>query len=216
MLIRHIAILCLLFPLGAGLASAQETGPLQIASTMVEAVVKELTAQREALNSSHAIETGHPIVHRLIAPQVDFERLTRDATGPAWMAASPARRLALHTEFRTLLIHVIARLLTAYNEEKLEVVSSSAGAGADEAVVRINVTPMHSPSEEPPGPMFAYYHLTAAGWKIFDFSSDGILLSKLYAGNFSVVLEREGGIDGLINALQKRNARNATHRTAAG
>ena len=209
MLIRRIAILCLLFPLGAGFASAQETGPLQIASTMVEAVVKELTAQRGALNSSHAIETGHAIVHRLIAPQVDFERLTRDATGPAWTAASPAQRLSLHTEFRTLLIHVTARMLTAYNEEKLEVVSSSAGVGADEVVVRINVTPVHSPSEELPGPMFAYYHLTAAGWKIFDFSSEGVLLSKLYAGNFSIVLERDDGINGLMKALQERNARNA-------
>jgi hypothetical protein len=48
-----------------------------------------------------------------------------------------------------------------------------------------------------------------APWRVYELRTDGVDVVKLYSANFNVVIERNGGIDGLIRALAERNLLNS-------
>jgi phospholipid transport system substrate-binding protein len=153
------------------------------------------------------------ITRRVIVPHVDFERITRDAVGKPWAAASPAQRATVTAEFRTLLTHVVARLLATYEDEDFSI--APADSAKDPVVLRINVRQTRSPGETPMQPMFVSLHRAAGAWRIHELRAENVNLVRLYSANFAVVMEREGGIDGLAKALAERNARNVAPDTAA-
>ncbi len=210
----------LLAPL-RGIAQDPTAGPEKLVVGMVSATVEAMKAEREALHGTFGAATGHAIATRLIAPHVDFERLTRDAVGPAWESATPAQRATLHAQFRTLLLHVTGKILASYNDELLAVEAYKPGANPNEAEIRIKVTATRYTGDEPPEPMFVSLYKTDAGWRIFDLRAEGVSVSRLYAGNFKVVLgsatgspagntaTRSEALDKLIRLLEERNKLNA-------
>ena len=62
-------------------------------------------------------------------------------------------------------------------------------------------------SREGSSPLQVAYELrrTAAGWKIYDISVEGISLVLTYRTEFDGIIKREG-IEGLIRRLAQRNA----------
>ncbi|MFN0160031.1 MAG: hypothetical protein ACKVQQ_02305, partial [Burkholderiales bacterium] len=52
-------------------------------------------------------------------------------------------------------------------------------------------------------------HRAGQTWRIHELRAENVQIVRLYSANFAVVMERDGGMDGLIKALSERNARNA-------
>jgi phospholipid transport system substrate-binding protein len=208
--------LCLLAPL-PGAAQSPAAGPEQLVAGIVAATVEAMKAERAALHGTYGAATGLAIATRVIAPHVDFERLTRDAVGPSWEAATPTQQATLHAQFRTLLLHVTGKILASYNDELLGVEAFKPGANPEEAEIRIKVTATRNTGDEPAEPMFVSLYQSAAGWRIFDLRAEGVSVARLYAGNFKVVLAgaasqaaaRGDGLDRLIKLLEERNKLNA-------
>ncbi len=200
-------MLCLTLVLHPLRAGASE--PEQVVTTMVKATVEAMQAEREALRGTLGAATGLAIATRVIAPYVDFARLTRDAVGPSWDKASPAQQATLHAQFRTLILHVAGKVLASYDDELLAVEPYTPGVNPGEAEIRIKVTATRHTGDEPPQPMFVSLYQSDAGWRIIDLRAEGVSVAKLYAGNFKVVLARGDGLDNLIRLLEERNKLNA-------
>jgi len=143
------------------------------------------------------------VVDQYILPYVDFEKTTRLAAGPHWRQATQAQRQALSQAFRGTLIRTYSGALTGVdNSTRIQTLPLRGNAAqADDLVVRTTV------SQSNGQPIAVDYRLekTPAGWKIYDLNVEGIWLIQNYRNQFSQEIN-QNGIDGLIRALNQRNA----------
>lgn len=189
----------------ASAAGAQDTPDATVAA-IISAVGTAIEANAVALRGGEANSVAQAIIRREVAPHVDFAAITRQATGKAWQKASEVQQTALVREFTDLMVHVLSRLLVTNQEDKLQAQPLVLSPGATDAVVRVAVARQRA---APAPPMLVTMRRGGAGWKMLEMRTDGVDIVQLYSANFAVVIERDGGIEGLIRALSDRNARNA-------
>lgn len=199
----------LLFFIAAFAAHAQDK-PEALVAGVITALGAALQTEEKALAGDRAIPAAIGIINRAVAPHMDFAGITREATGRHWAAATPTQRSSLEREFRQLLVHVLARLLVTNKGDILEALPTTTDAAAREALVRVAVTRQRSAGNQAQPAMQVTLRRDgpAARWRVYELRTDGVDVVKLYSANFDVVIERNGGIDGLIRALAERNLRN--------
>lgn len=206
-LLRLARIACLWMAASVTPAVAQ-TGPEALVAGIITALGASLKTDQTALAGDNATAAANGIIDRDVAPYMDFAAITREVVGKPWAGASGAQRAALEREFRTLLVHVLARLLVSNREDVLEAQPVTLAPGAKSAQVRVAVTRNRATGKQTGEPMQVTLRLSDAGWKVHELRTDGVDVVRLYSANFAVVIERNGGIDGLIRALAERNALN--------
>lgn len=206
-----VLALCAAFAPGPG---AAQPAPGAVVAAIVGDLGNSIEAARAALGGPGGIAAAQAIVRKDVAPRMDFARITRDAVGPAWGKAGAAQREALEREFSQLLVHVLARLVVINRGESLSVAADGATSMQGE-LARVTALRTRGVGPGAQEPMVATLVRGADGWRIVEMRIDGIEVVKLYSANFAVVIERDGGLDGLIRALAARNAANtATERQA--
>ncbi|ANN70089.1 phospholipid-binding protein MlaC [Bordetella bronchialis] len=140
------------------------------------------------------------VVNQYILPYVDFEKTTRLAAGRYWRQATPEQRKALADAFKGTLVRTYSGALTRVdNGTNIKVTGSN--VDGNDAVVRSTINQSNGQS------VGVDYRLeqTAAGWKIYDLNVEGIWLIQNYRNQFAQEIN-QNGIDGLIKALNQRNA----------
>ncbi len=145
------------------------------------------------------------IVDQYILPYVDFQKTTRLAAGKYWRQATPEQRTALSNAFRTTLVRTYSGALTKVDDgTSFKILPFRGEAGANDVVVRSQVTQMTNAQ-----PIQLDYRLekTPSGWKIYDINVENVWLIENYRNQFSQQIN-QNGIDGLIQALNKRNQSN--------
>jgi phospholipid transport system substrate-binding protein len=157
------------------------------------------------LKNDGAVKSGNQarvneVVNQYILPYVDFEKTTQLAAGRYWRQATPEQRKALSEAFRGTLVRTYSGALTRVDQSTNIKVNSSQIDGND-AVVRTSINQSNGQS------VGVDYRLekTAGGWKIYDLNVEGIWLIQNYRGQFQQQIN-QNGIDGLIKALNQRNA----------
>lgn len=200
---RFAAIL-LAAALGAGawpVVHAAEEAP----DAMIRRTSDEVLSQ---LKSDKGLQSGDinkvmALVDTKIMPNVNFQRMTASAVGPAWRQASPEQQKKLQEEFKTLLVRTYSGALTQVADETINVKPLRAAATDTEVVVRTEVRGRGEPIQ-------LDYRLekTPTGWKIFNLNVLGVWLVETYRSQFSQEVNAKG-IDGLIAALEQRNKSNA-------
>ena len=141
------------------------------------------------------------VVNQYILPYVDFEKTTRLAAGRYWRQATPEQRTALADAFKGTLVRTYSGALTRVdNGTSIKVTGVSAVDGTD-VVVRSTINQSNGQS------VGVDYRLeqTPSGWKIYDLNVEGIWLIQNYRNQFAQEIN-QNGIDGLIKALNQRNA----------
>ena len=206
----RLSCAALFFFLSAFCAHAQDK-PETLVASVITALGAALQAEEKELASERAISVAAGIINRAVAPHMDFTGITREATGRHWADATPTQRSSLEREFRQLLVHVLARLLVTNKTDILEALPTSTGAAAREALVRVAVTRQRTTGNQTQPAMQVTLRRGApsAPWRVYELRTDGVDVVKLYSANFGVVIERNGGIDGLIRALAERNLLNS-------
>jgi phospholipid transport system substrate-binding protein len=183
----------------------QVLGPDELVRRVTQEVLEAIAGDKglQAGDRTKALA----LAERKVLPHVDFEHMTRLATGPGWRTANETQRQALVVEFRTLLIRTYASMLGVYRGQTLEVLPLRANAGAAEVTVRNRYLQPGTP------PVSVDYAMskTEQGWKIYDIAVEGISLVVTYRGSFEDELRR-GGVDGLIAKLREKNAQYANNR----
>jgi phospholipid transport system substrate-binding protein len=163
-----------------------------------------------ALKNDPAVKSGdiariNQIVDQYILPYVDFQKTTRLAAGKHWRQATPEQRTALSNAFRTTLVRTYSGALTKVDDgTAFKILPFRGEAGDNDVVVRSQVTQMTNAQ-----PIQLDYRLekTPSGWKIYDLNVENVWLVENYRNQFSQQIS-QNGIDGLIQALNKRNQSN--------
>jgi phospholipid transport system substrate-binding protein len=176
-----------------------------------DALIKRLSDEVVAtVRSDKAIQGGDltkvmALVDSKIMPNVNFQRMTASAVGPAWRQATPEQQKRLQDEFKVLLVRTYSGALAQVNDEVITVKPLRAAPTDAELVVRTEIRGRGDPIqldyrlEKTPG--------QGAGWKIFNLNVLGVWLVETYRSQFAQEINAKG-IDGLITALAERNKAN--------
>ena len=140
------------------------------------------------------------LVENKILPLFDFERMTSMAVARNWRGASPEQQRALVAEFRTLLVRTYSLSLSSYRNQEIEYKPLRAAAGDTEVLVMSSV---RQPGAQAVTIDYSMQD-TPAGWKVYDVKVAGVSLVITYRETFAAAV-RDGGIDGLIEALAAKN-----------
>ncbi len=173
-----------------------------------DALIKRLSDEMlSTIRSDAAVRKGD--IHRImqivdskIMPNVNFQRMTALAVGPAWRQASPEQKKKLQDEFKNLLVRTYSGALSQVGDETISVKPLRAAPADTEVLVRTEIRGRGDPIqldyrlEKTPG--------EGAGWKIFNLNVLGVWLVETYRSQFSQEINAKG-VDGLIATLAERN-----------
>ena len=177
-----------------------------------DALVKRLSEDvLNTIRTDKSIQSGDvnrimQVVDAKIMPNVNFQRMTASAVGPAWRQATPEQRQRLQEEFKLLLVRTYSGALSQVADESISVKPLRAAPTDTDVVVRSEIRGRGDPIqleyrlEKTPG--------QGAGWKIYNLNVLGVWLVETYRSQFAEQVNAKG-IDGLIATLAERNKANA-------
>ena len=165
----------------------------------------------DSIKGDKAIRAGDlsrviALVDTRIMPNVNFQRMTASAVGPAWRQATPEQQKLLQEEFKILLVRTYSGALSQITDQVVVVKPLRAGQEDKNLVVNTEVRGKGDPIqldyrlEKTPG--------QGSGWMIFDLNVLGVWLIENYRNQFTKEINA-GGIDALIASLAARNKSNA-------
>jgi len=189
------------------LAAASDEAP--------DAMIKRLSNEvLDAIRSDKAIKAGDTqriitLVDSKIMPNVNFQRMTAAAVGPAWRQATPEQKKRLQEEFKTLLVRTYAGALAQVDDQTISIKPQRSAPEDTDVVVRSEIRGKGEPIqleyrlEKTPG--------QGAGWRIYNLNVLGVWLVETYRSQFAPEINSKG-VDGLIATLQERNKSNAARK----
>ncbi len=147
------------------------------------------------------------LVDTKIMPNVNFQRMTASAVGPAWRQATPDQQKRLQDEFKTLLVRTYAGALAQVEDQSVAVKPQRGSAADNDVTVRTEIRGRGDPIQ-------LDYRLEktagqGAGWKIYNINVLGVWLVETYRSQFAQEISAKG-VDGLIATLVDRNKANAS------
>src|ERR1035437_6550669 len=116
--------------------------PASAADEAPDVLIKRLsTDMLDNIKADKAIQAGDmsriiALVDTKIIPNVDFQRMTASAVGPAWRQATPEQQKRLQEEFKTLLVRTYAGALAQVNNVTITVKPLRSSAQESDVVVR--------------------------------------------------------------------------------
>ncbi len=205
-ILKQCLVTCLLF--SASLLAL----PALAADEAADALIKRLSTEvLDTIRADKSIQAGDvgrivTLVDTKIMPNVNFQRMTASAVGPAWRQATPEQQKRLLDEFKTLLVRTYAGALTQIVDQTIVVKPLRASPEDKEVVVRSEVKgqgdaiQLEYRLEKTPG--------EGAGWKIYNLNVLGVWLVETYRSQFAQEINARG-LNGLITTLSERNKANA-------
>ncbi|MET3497036.1 MlaC/ttg2D family ABC transporter substrate-binding protein [Variovorax boronicumulans] len=185
--------------------------PAYAADEAPDALVKRLSSDvLDTIKADSSIKAGDVnkimlLVDSKIMPNVNFQRMTASAVGPAWRQATPEQQKRLQEEFKALLVRTYAGALDQVVDQTVTVRPFRGSVDDKEVLVRTEIQGRGDPVqldyrlEKTPG--------QGAGWKVYNLNVLGVWLVDTYRTQFSQEINARG-IDGLIAALAARNKGN--------
>jgi len=194
------------------LATAVMAAPLAYAEDEApDALIKRLSGDvLETIKNDKAIRAGDTakvvaLVDARIMPNVNFQRMTASAVGPAWRQASPEQQKRLQEEFKILLVRTYAGALAQVTDQTVSMKPLRAATDDKEVLVRSEIKgsgesiQLDYRLEKTPG--------QGAGWRIYNLNVRGVWLVETYRSQFAQEINAKG-VDGLIATLTERNKAN--------
>jgi phospholipid transport system substrate-binding protein len=176
-----------------------------------DAMIKRLSDEVLAsIKADQAIRSGDTnrilaLVDSKVMPNVDFQRMTAAAVGPAWRQTTPEQRTRLADEFKILLVRTYSGALAQVSDQTISIKPQRSSPSDTDVVVRTEIRGRGDPIqldyrlEKTPGQGF--------GWKIYNLNVLGVWLVETYRNQFAQEINAKG-VDGLIAALAERNRSN--------
>src|SRR4030095_2581624 len=146
------------------------------------------------------------LVDSKIMPNVNFQRMTAAAVGPAWRQATPEQQKRLQEEFKILLVRTYSGALAEVADQTISLKPQRGAPQDTDVLVRTEVRGRGDPIqldyrlEKTPG--------QGTGWKIYNLNVMGVWLGGNYRSQFATEINAKG-LDGLIASLTARKQSNA-------
>jgi phospholipid transport system substrate-binding protein len=188
----------------APLAQAADEAPDAFIKRLSDDVLATIRTDNKVRNGD--IDHIMAVVDAKIMPNVNFQRMTASAVGPAWREATPEQRKRLQEEFKLLLVRTYSGALSQVSNESITMKPLRAAPTDTDVIVRSEIRGRGDPIqleyrlEKTPG--------EGAGWKIYNLNVLGVWLVETYRTQFAQEVSARG-IDGLIATLAERNRSNA-------
>jgi len=182
----------------AAAAGAQDTPPGELVkSVMLD--IQASVAQDKDLQAGDRDKTI-ALIEQKAVPHFNFGSMTALAVGPAWQKANPGQKKRLVEGFRVLLTRTYASSLNSFRNQKFDFRPLRMKPADTDVTVQVRV--LQSGAQ----PLNIEYDMekTVRGWKCYDVRVGGISLVVNYRTEFANLV-REGGVDGLIKALEAQN-----------
>lgn len=179
-------------------ALAQEAAPDALVKTVTDDVLKAVRQDKDIQNGN--TQKTIALVQTKVLPYFNFNRMTSLAVGRDWNKATPKQKEQLAQQFQELLVRTYSNALSSYRDQTVRYKSFKMNPGDTDVLVRTEVV-------QPGGrPIQLDYSLekTDKGWKVYDVVVAGVSLVTNYRDSFAQEV-RNGGIDGLIQALASKN-----------
>ena len=187
-------------------ASAQATSEITAPDILVKSVTLEVV---DIIQKDKEIRSGGSAAKKKVIALIEtkvllhfnFQSMTSSAVGRNWNTANAEQKARLVEEFKTLLVRTYSSALSAYSNQQFDF--RPLRAKPTDTDVTVNVRILQSGTE----PVTIDYDMEKrpTGWKVWDVRVAGISLVANYRTEFDNLV-RDKGIDGLIKALQAKNA----------
>ena len=170
--------------LAGGCCGHRRAAPAHAADEAPDALVKRLSTDvLDTIKADKSIQAGDinkimALVDSKIMPNVNFQRMTASAVGPAWRQATPEQQKRLQDEFKTLLVRTYAGALGQVSDQTVSRAAVPRSPDDTEVLVRTEVRGRGDPVqldyrlEKTPG--------EGAGWKIYNLNVLGVWLVETY------------------------------------
>lgn len=199
--------------LGLGLLLALSLGGTAMAEDEApDSLIKRLSTDvLDTIKADKALRGGDmtklvALVDERIMPNVNFQRMTASAVGPAWRQATPEQQKRLQEEFKILLVRTYAGALSQVSTQTVAMKPLRTSPEDKEVLVRTEIRGAGDPIqldyrlEKTPG--------VGAGWRIYNLNVLGVWLVETYKSQFAQEINAKG-LDGLIASLTDRNKANS-------
>ena len=205
------AFLCQVLAASVLLATAFAAPMVHAEDEAPDALIKRLSTDvLETIKNDKAIRAGDmakvvALVDSRIMPNVNFQRMTASAVGPA------DQQKRLQEEFKTLLVRTYAGALAQVSDQLITMKPLRIAPEDKEVLVRSEIKgsgesiQLDYRLEKTPG--------QGAGWRIYNLNVLGVWLVETYRSQFASEINTKG-IDGLISALAERNKANNSGKKA--
>jgi phospholipid transport system substrate-binding protein len=192
-------------------AAAFFVSPARAADEAPDALVQRISGDvLDTIKADKSIKAGDinkimVLVDSKIMPNVNFQRMTASAVGPAWRQATPEQQKRLQEEFKVLLVRTYAGALDQVSNQTVSVRPFRGSPDDKDVLVRTEIRGGGDPVqldyrlEKTPG--------EGSGWKVYNLNVLGVWLVDTYRTQFAQQINSQG-IDGLISALAARNKSN--------
>ena len=192
-------------------AAAFFVSPVRAADEAPDALVQRISGDvLDTIKADKSIKAGDIdkimlLVDSKIMPNVNFQRMTASAVGPAWRQATPEQKKRLQDEFKVLLVRTYAGALDQVSNQTVNVRPFRGSVDDKDVLVRTEIRGGGDPVqldyrlEKTPG--------EGSGWKVYNLNVLGVWLVDTYRTQFAQQINSQG-IDGLIAALAARNKTN--------
>lgn len=180
-------------------AYAQESDAQTTVKTAVDDVLSTIKSDPDLRGSN--MQKVFQLVDQKIVPRADFHRTTQIAMGRFWNQASPEQQQQIQDGFKTLLIRTYAGALSNVKNQTVTYKPFRADPADTDVVVRSTVN-----NNGEPVALDYRMEKTANGWKVYDINISGLWLSETYKNQFADVISKKGGVAGLVQFLDERNA----------
>lgn len=188
--------------------AAAAEAPDALVKRISNEVIDSVKADKDIQGGNRSKIMG--LVNEKILPYVDAEKMTQQAAGRHWRAATPEQKQKLTKEFRDLLVYTYAGALSTIKNETVEFKPMRGSPTDTDVEVRSQVNVSRGE------PITLNYRLSneKGSWKIYDVNVLGAWLVQTYTSTFNTEITKNG-VDGLIKRLADRNAQLAAKPLAA-
>jgi phospholipid transport system substrate-binding protein len=176
------------------------SSPIPTMQATADKVIAALKSNQAKLKNNPAIANG--IVTKYLLPLVDERSMAQAVLGrTAWNSATAAQQNEFIQQFRILVVRTYAAAFSSFTNESVQF-KPVRGNLASQSFIQVQSNII---SKERP-PIAVNYSLAQqnSGWKIIDFSVEGVSMVQSFHSQFASQLS-SSGVAGLIKALKAHN-----------
>ena len=182
----------------AGTAAVPGPGPQQLIEKVSQDLLREIDANRAALNKDPA--KLRALVDKVLLPNFDADYSARLVLGKYWRTATDPQRQRFIDAFIQSMMRKYGNALLEFTADRLVILPFKGDPAATSATVRTEV----KRDNGTPVPVNYSLHATPQGWKAWDVTIEGISYVKNFRTDFGSEIEAKG-IDAVIQRLETEN-----------
>lgn len=199
-MIKKVLVLVAMMALAVPLWAAEVVTPEAQIKNITNEVLAIIHDDGERIKAGNIGPATEAIDVKVLQPHFNFRRMTSLGMGKEWRKASPEQQEILVREFKTLLVRTYSNALTIYTNPTVSYKTTRYQPSDPEVMIRTQVL------QDGIKPVDIDYNLEKVDnvWQVFDVVVAGVSLVTNYRQFFAQEV-RNGGVDGVIKALQAKN-----------